>query len=120
MIYEELSIKELKELCAERNLGTGRSKGELINRLYEADKEEHPKYNEPQAPEPVVEEGVFKLVFEMYGRELTDELHLKCRLETFTEAVKQGHEVLGGAYGAWRIGGEGGNHVYGIRVRVYK
>lgn len=124
MSYEELSMRELQTECKTRGLHTGRSKGELINRLNADDREksgavEEPTeiYAEPEVPEATYVDGVLEVVYPLYGQPFTDELHMKLRLDTYLAALGRGYFVPAGIYAAWRIRSEGGNHTYGIRVR---
>lgn len=125
MSYEELSMRELQTECKARGLHTGRSKGELINRLNADDLEKTgaesasaPSYLEPRTPEPTVSDGTMQIVYEMYGQgPLTQAKHMELRVNTYLTAIERGYEVPAGVYGAWRVRSEGGNHTYAVTVR---
>lgn len=138
--YEEMTMAKLKEECVKRNLGTGRSKQDLIDKLEKDDEaikklaemseeelDELMKKGEPVEiiPAPSSNQNVyvdtkgsklFSVYFPHMGP-LLDTEHNDYRMRTRHLAVESGLEPYGGLYAARLNRVENGYLYYEIEVK---
>lgn len=132
LTYEEMSMVQLKSLCQDRGLGTGRSKQELIDKLEAYDnRDQNNISHEADVPEPQVKEKsepveltpqdedpsptIFRISFSHSGP-LLDSDHIRFRMETYALAKAEGLEPFGNMYTARLAKSENGKLTYEIEV----
>lgn len=145
MKYEDMSMSQLKSLCRDKGLGTGRSKQDLIDKLVAHDNrvnnpvddtdlteeqidkmmdEGSPVEVEPapevkKAPVPTVDEDpsptVFRISFSHSGA-LLDTEHEAFRKRTYGLALAEGLRPFGGEMAPRLIKAENGQLTYEVEV----
>lgn len=144
MTYEDMNLAQLKALCKDRKLGTGRSKQELTSKLEADDKRvrelakntiedqldkpiekaepvdseaaETPEPTpEPELPHESSSPTIFRISFSHNGP-LLDSDHNSFREKTRALAVAEGYTPFGGTYAALLRKSENGQLTYELEV----
>lgn len=136
LTYEEMSMVQLKSLCQDRGLGTGRSKHELIEKLeaYDNRDQNNISHDDTELTEAQIDEmfgksepveliskdedpspTVFRISFSHSGA-LLDSDHIRFRMETYALAKAEGLEPFGNPYTARLVKAENGKLTYEIEV----
>lgn len=119
-----MGVRELQAEAKRRDLGTSRSKAELIQRLTAADEiggslipaEDAPAADHfPQADAALPSAGPFRQAFPAGPEGPGEDEHLAYRQATIQAAIDAGCTVRGDAY---RTGTVDGFEVYEVRVRA--
>lgn len=114
--YESMNVQELRAECQRRDLGTARSRAELIQRLTDNDThqpaeqlpeeqpttpaEESPADTAPPSPEPATSPAgphAFRETFQAEPGGPDEETHLAYRQATIQAATEAGHTPRGDA-----------------------